>query len=430
MHFYLDWGSLFSSQDAIILKVLVPPFLYFVHGYMATVMAVAALFRPYEAWFIPGTKIQLWFTPGIFPKRRAKLAQAVATTVTETLLTPADITDKVEHLLTAENIYITIDMFVDAVLKEFRDISKLHRLASDIAELSPTLMEHFVRSVIESLEQGKDTKIAAITEKVFDQVVLSARISLDQANEIAARLLEAFATPDKVRTGFISLLSPTNIASLDESINVHASGPYRLLARIIGVKRVCYEWRNFLEKEPEEAEKLIGDLIKRFGIRDQIATQIANFDMRSMPLQTINNFKANLVTFVESFLVEHKGDILEAVRRVEGEAMSSVRNAIVRFNPESIPEQWLVRAKQDLTGFFASYLKRELGELLEKAIPALGMYAVISQKIDLFTARQLENLVKKICHQELKALEWFGGLIGLGLGFVQIAVNAIKVAPQ
>ncbi len=210
---HFDWASLYATQDAFILKVVVPPILYFVHGYLATVMAVAALFRPYEAWYIPFTKIQLWFTPGIFPKRRAKLAQAVATTVTETLLTPADITDKVEHLLTAENIYLTIDMFVDAVLKEFRDISKLRdRLASDIAELSPTLMEHFVRSVIESLEAGKDTKIAAITEKVFDQVVLSARISLEQANEIAARLLEAFATPDKVRVAFISLLSPTNIA--------------------------------------------------------------------------------------------------------------------------------------------------------------------------------------------------------------------------
>ena len=252
---YFDWSSLFASTDTVILKVVVPPILYFVHGYLATVMAVAALFRPYEAWYVPFTKIQLWFTPGIFPKRRAKLAQAVATTVTETLLTPADITDKVEHLLTVENIYVAIDMFVDAIMKEFRDIGKLHRLASDIAELSPTLLEHFVRSAIDSLEQGKDTKIASITEKVFDQVVLTARISLDQANEIAARILEAFATPDKVRIAFISVLSPTNIASLEESINVHAGGPYRLLARIIGIKRVCYEWRNFLEKEPEEAEK-------------------------------------------------------------------------------------------------------------------------------------------------------------------------------
>jgi uncharacterized membrane protein YheB (UPF0754 family) len=419
------WASLFASQHTIFWKVIMPPFLYFAHGYLATWMAVAALFRPYEAWYIPFTKIQLPLTPGIFPKRRAKLAQAVAGTITETLLTPNDIKVQVEQLLTEQNIHLAIGLFVDSVLKEFRDTTKLHRLASDIAELSPTLMEHFVRSTIESLESGKDSKIAAITEKVFDQVVLTARISLEQANEFAARILEAFLTPSKVRSSLITLLSPQNISSLDESINAHASTPYKILARIIGVKRVCYECRNYLEKEPEEAEKLIADLTKRFGIRDQIAIQIANFDLSSMPLQSIAKFKANMVTFVESFLVEHKDDILLSVRKVEGEAMSAVRQAIVRFNPENIPAVWLDRAKNDLSQFAYSYLKRELGELLEKAIPALGMYNLIATKIDLFTAQQLEALVKRICKQELKVLELFGGLIGLMLGFVQIVVNAI-----
>lgn len=419
------WAALFQSNESIIWKVVVPPILYFIHGYGATWMAVAALFRPYDAYFIPFTKIQVPCTPGIFPKRRAKLAQAVASTVTDTLLTPTDIKEQVEQLLTEDNIRLTIGALVDSVLTEFRDTTKLHRLASDIAELSPTLLEHFVRSSIESLEQGKDTKIATICEKVFDQVILTTRISLEQANEFAARILEAFATPQKVRAALVTILSPTNINSLEESVNAHASGPYKLLARIIGIKRVCYEWRNFLEKEPDEADKIIGDMIKRFGIKDQIAVQIANFDLRSMPLQSVNKFKANMVMFVEAFLIEHKDDILVAVRKVEGEAVNSVRQAIVRFNPESIPEAWLNRCKQDLSSFFYQYLKREIGVLLERAIPKLGMYNVIAQKIDLFSAQQLENLVKRICKQELQALEWFGGFIGLALGFVQILVNAI-----
>src|SRR6202000_2786350 len=106
-------------------------------------------------------------------------------------------------------------------------------------------------------------------------ILLNVRISYDQANELAARFMEAFVTPQKVRTILVSILSPQNINSLDESIQAHASGPYRILARIIGVKRVCYEMRNFLEKEPDEANKIINDMIKRFGILDQIAVQIA-----------------------------------------------------------------------------------------------------------------------------------------------------------
>ena len=127
------WATLFSSQEAIFWKVIVPPVLYFAHGYLATWMAIVLLFRPYEAHYFPFTKIQLPLTPGIFPKRRGKLAQAVASTVTDTLLTPADIKNQVEHLLTEDNIRITIGMLFDSILKEFRDTTKLHRLASDIA---------------------------------------------------------------------------------------------------------------------------------------------------------------------------------------------------------------------------------------------------------------------------------------------------------
>ncbi len=159
-------------------------------------------------------------------------------------------------------------------------------------------------------------------------------------------------------------------------------------------------------------------------MRDQIAIQIANFDMRSLPLQTIARFKQDLVRFVETFIVEHKADLVESVKRVEVEAMGTVRSAIVRFNPESIPEAWLKRAKQDIATFAYSYLKRELGELLGKAIPALGMYSLIARKIDQFSSEQLENLVKRICSKELLLLEWLGGGIGLGMGLIQIVINA------
>jgi uncharacterized membrane protein YheB (UPF0754 family) len=422
---FFHWQALFASQETIFWKVLLPPILYGIHGYGATWFAVAALFRPYEPKFIPFTNIQIPLTPGIFPKRRSKLAQAVAGTITDTLLTPSDIKARAETLLTENNIYLSVDLFVESVLLEFRDTTKLHRLASDIAELSPTLLAHLIESIIDSVEHGKDKRVARITEKIFDQVILSVRISLDQANEIASRLMEAFMTPTKVRSAIIALLSPQNINALDESIQAHAGGPYKLLARIIGVKRVCYEWRNFLEKEPEESQKIINDLVKRFGIRDQIALQIANFDMRTLPLQTIAKLKENLVAFVETFLINHREELLQAVSKIENEAMGTVRGAIIHFNPGSIPPNWIDRAKRDLSAFAYSYLKRELGVLLEKAIPALGMFGLIARKIDLFTSKQIEELVQRICRQELRALELFGGVIGFLLGLIQILVNAI-----
>ncbi len=423
----IQWhfNSLFADSNSIFWNVLVPPLLFAIHGFIATWMAVWCLFHPYNAIFVPGTRIQLPLTPGIFPKRRSKLSQAVAATVTETLLTTADIRTKVETLLTESNIYLSVDLFIESVLVEFRDITKLHRLASDVAELSPTLLHHILDSTIDSIETGKDRRLATMVSKIFDELILSAKITSDQAEAISAFLMDTLVTPAKIRAALLALLSPANISALDDSIQNHAGTAYKILAKLIGIKRVCYECRNFLEKETHESQRVIGDLIKRFNIQDQITNQVANFDLRSLPLQTISRCKENLVIFVESFLVTYRNDLLQAVNKIESEAMASVRAAIVHFNPASIPPTWINRIKQDLAHFAYLYLNRELGVLLEKAIPALGMYSLIAQKIDLFSAEQIEDVVKRICHQELLWLEIFGGIIGFFLGILQILVNAM-----
>lgn len=409
-----------------VLDVAFPPVLYTVHGWFATWMAVGALFRPYEAWFVPFTKWQIPCTPGIFPKRRATLAQAVAGTVTDTLLTTEDIKRQVQTLVTEQNIYLAVDGFVDAILTEFRDTDKLHRLARDLSEISPALLHQYVLATIEGLERGRDRKFAAIVEKLFDQVVMSARISKEQAYELADRVMENMLTSTHVRNFLIGTLTVQNIGALDDSIQRHATPPLKLLARLINVRNVCAESRKFLESEPEKSEKVISDLLRRFEIREQIANKIASFDMRSMPMQSIANLRKNAIVFTESFVIDHKQDILAGMERIQGEAMGTVHTAIIRFNPGSLAPEWLEKIKRDVATFIHSYLKRELGALLERAIPALGAYQLIAHKIEQFSPQQLEQVVLRICRKELKALEMLGALIGFWLGLVQVVVNLVS----
>lgn len=408
---------------AIFLKYIFPPVFYALHGWAATWMAIAALFRPYEAWYFPGTKWQIPCTPGIFPKRRNKLAQAVAGTITDTLLTTEDVKRQVETLVTEQNIFLAVDGFIEAILKEFRDTDKLHRLARDLSELSPALLQQYVVSIVDGLEKRRDRRVASMVEKLFDQIVLSARISKEQAEEFAELIMENMVNPGQIRPLLINLLTPQNIGALDDSIQAHATPPMRLLAKLINVKNVCNESRRFMENDPEKANKVISDLIKRFEIKEQIAQKIANFDMRSMPLQSIANLRASLIRFIEAFLVEHRADIILGVERIQGEAMGTVQSAIIRFNPGSLAPEWVGRVKQDVSSFLYSYLKRELGALLERAIPAIGAYGMIAKKIEQFSPKQLEALIKRICHTELKWLEFLGAFIGFWLGLVQVLIN-------
>jgi uncharacterized membrane protein YheB (UPF0754 family) len=402
-------------------KYAFPLLFYTFHGWIATRLAIVMLFRPYEPVIIWGKQLPL--TPGIFPKRRSKLASAVAGTITDTLLTTADIKQQAEHLVTEQNIYAAIDESVNAILTEFRDTTKLHRLAHDLSELTPVFLEQLVNSIVDSVESGRDRNIVAIAETTFDQIVLTVRLSRSQADEAASWIMDSIVTPANVRNELIKMLTPQNITALDESIQQHAGGPYKLLARLIGVKRVCYEWRNFLEKEPDQAQKIIADTLKDFNIEEQISNRIANFDLRSFPVQTISQIKQQVVSLVEEFLVSHRDDMLSFVKYIQGPAQHNVQSAIIRFNPERIQPDWLLRTKQNLATFCYSYLKKELGGLLERAIPALGVYGMIARKIDLFSPQQLESVIYRICKQELGALELFGAIIGFWLGCLQVVIN-------
>ena len=404
------------------LKIVLPLVLYAAHGWFATWLAITLLFHPYEP-----KRLLFWEIQGIFPKRRSKLSQAVAGTITDTLLTTSDIKAQADTMVTEQNIYLAVDGIVGAVLTEFRDTTKLHRLANELSELSPAFLEQVMLALIEGVEQGKHKNIAQITERIFDQIVLSVRISRPQADEAAAWIMESIVTPLNIRQELIRMLSPQNIAALDESINEHASGPYKFVARIIGVKRVCYEWRNFLEKEPQQAEKIIADVLKHFNTQDQISMRIANFDMRSLPLHTIAQIRLQAISLVQEFLVTQKEAIINAVHNIQGPAQNTVQSVIIRFNPESIRPEWLERVKQAMAAFCYAYLKKELGNLLERAIPQFGVYGIIARKIELFSPQELEKVIQRICKQELKALEMFGLFIGLWLGFLQVALNLIQL---
>jgi uncharacterized membrane protein YheB (UPF0754 family) len=330
---------------------------------------------------------------------------------------------QVESLVTEQNIYLAVDGFIDAILREFRDTEKLHRLARDISELSPAILQQYVVSIVDGVEKGQDHRVASMVEKLFDHIILSTRISKEQSDEFAERIMENMVNPAQIRNIIVNLLTPQNIGALDDSIQAHATPPLKLLARIINVKNVCNESRKFMENEPEKANKVISDLIKRFEIKEQIAQKIMTFDMRSMPLQSIANLRNSLISFVESFLVEHRQDLISGVERIQGEAVGTVQAAIIRFNPGAIPSDWLERVKREVSAFMYFYLKRELGALLEQALPKLGTYGMIANKIEQFSPQQLEMLVQRICHTELKWLGILGGFIGFWLGMVQDFVN-------
>ena len=74
---------------ATILPWIAPPVIGAIIGYGTNRLAIKMIFRPHSAKHILGKRLP--FTPGIIPKSRQELAQAIANTVADELLTPENI---------------------------------------------------------------------------------------------------------------------------------------------------------------------------------------------------------------------------------------------------------------------------------------------------------------------------------------------------
>ena len=74
---------------ATILPWIAPPVIGAIIGYGTNRIAIKMIFRPHTAKHIGGMRLP--FTPGIIPKSRQELAQAIANTVADELLTPENI---------------------------------------------------------------------------------------------------------------------------------------------------------------------------------------------------------------------------------------------------------------------------------------------------------------------------------------------------
>jgi len=104
-------------MDSHQLIFVTPPILGAFIGYITNWLALKMLFRPYEPKYIFGIKVP--FTPGLIPKRRKEIAEAIATTVEEHILP----LEKLQKLFEESNYKERVNKRIELVIDELVEIS-------------------------------------------------------------------------------------------------------------------------------------------------------------------------------------------------------------------------------------------------------------------------------------------------------------------
>ncbi len=394
------------------------PVFYSFHGWLATEMALWLLFHPYEPKYIPGTQLQIPFTPGIFPRGRHKLSVSIADTITDILLTQEDIKKQAEKLITEANIYAALDMLFDSVGNELKDITNIRRIYRYVDDLLPPLIQKLSMEYITSLENQKNKQFNLMLGQLFNRILPHLSINADHADFIAKTLFDVAITPANVRKILVGFLTDANIEVLESTLLQRIGGIQGILIRFVDLKKGFVQFRTFLVEDAAEAEVMLGHMLSQMNMQEKLKQQILQFSPQSLPVETLEETKKYLIQALRNVLIQNRDVIVETISHMTSEATHAISNSLMQVDYNQVSEAWLPGFKKDLARFVYTYLNKELENMLSKALPAISLNTVIVDKIDQFSAKELEETIQGICHRELRWLAFLGGFLGFWLGLV------------
>ena len=154
-------------------------------GYITNDIAIRMLFRPHKAKYIMGLHVP--FTPGIIPKEKGRIADAIGGVISENLMNK----DVLEHYLLSDDMVSKVRLLVE----EFIEIQK-HNIETVKEFLGHYLSDDEIatisQNVNESITKQTYTKLsdASVGEKVAHIAIdhVAEKLSIDGAQELLAGL--------------------------------------------------------------------------------------------------------------------------------------------------------------------------------------------------------------------------------------------------
>lgn len=403
---------------SILPQLLVPPTVGALVGYFTNDLAVRMLFHPLEAKYIFGKKLPL--TPGLVPAEQERLAERIADLIVDTLLTREDFQSLAQRLLTPERLDQAVNFSVDVIQAEFSQTSKLHALSDDVADALSAVIQRSVPALTKHLAEKSLTpeRIRYILDQIIDSIIQNFQITPSMAEFITQHLMELVLTPDHVRSSLISLLTPSNIAAIDEMAKSRLEGKYSVLLFFVNLPDVLTKIRIFLDTETEQSNAMIEEVSDLMGLEDIIQRAILRFNPREMAWEDIADFKESLVHWLNNYLSTHY-DVIVPPLVSKMDVPSLVRDMVRRFNPDDIPSTIIVRVKQETGRFLHRYLEDNLFELVERALEMADLQSLIADKIRTFSPARMESIILEVSKRELSLIVWFGGILGFLIGCIQ-----------
>jgi len=393
------------------------------HGWFATRMVVVMLFKPHKIYYFPFTKIKVPFTPGIFPSRKSALAQNIAKTVTETLLTPKDIEAKTVKFVTEDNLFLIVDVTTDTMIDGFKYTDKIQKLANQFKENIPELINTTINTVIDKLINNDGKQFTKLIDYLVHDIFLNLQISKKVAKDLVDYSFLHFFSPRNIRITLISSLTPSRASNLHNLIIDKTTGPLKFILSFVNLESLFNSFKDYLKNEPEKSEALILEFTNQLKIKEDLVEKISSIELRKLSYEDISAIKENLSNGIKDYLSNNRESIHEFLSPIQNSVGEIINQKVLEFSPSSVNPEIILMVKKEITKFLYNYLKADLTGLIDKGMRAIKPREMISSKIEAYSSQDVEDLILGIMRRELANLEYLGLMIGILLGTSALAIE-------
>jgi uncharacterized membrane protein YheB (UPF0754 family) len=401
--------------------VLVPPIAGGIIGYFTNDLAITMLFRPYRPILV-GT-VRLPFTPGLIPRNQGRLAQRISDAIMTSLLTPKALEEIAQRLLQVERVQGIILWLLRLALEQMKSDTE-QKSAQILAHILEDFVGKSLPRIMTVLAQ-RENFLQAQLDQVFDQVLLELQLTEAQAQDLADWVMEVALPPDSLRLALIDFLTDRNIAILDQDFREKTTGPYWVVANLVGIQNTLVRFRTFCIEEKDACNRLLDELTTSLGGRQRLTEWCASLSLQNLPVRTVRQLRRTFRENIRRYTQTKGIDLLESL----GESLDWEDTATLivrRLQTSEAVATSLGIVSQELALILDRYLERDLEVIVAKTIPILNLDQVIIDRVKATAPEDLEAAIQGIVKTELQGIVTLGGILGLAIGLLQSVVLLIR----
>jgi uncharacterized membrane protein YheB (UPF0754 family) len=138
-----------------------------------------------------------------------------------------------------------------------------------------------------------------------------------------------------------------------------------------------------------------------------------------LPIGTVRELRKSVKESIRYYLQDSGSNLIQEVTEsADWEKISIL--LLNRLRDSAIVNSSLESVAQELALILDKYLEKDLETIVAQTIPILSLDKVIVEKVKATSPADLEAAIEGIVKNELQAIVNLGGILGLGVGLLQV----------